>query len=75
MGRADGNATSFLDATVSPKQTYEYQVIAISAEGTRLGAAVPAETPGAPPGTATLAGVFNVKVHPTSHSGFSSFDE
>ena len=72
---ADGDATSFLDDTALPKQSYDYQVIAISAEGTRLGDSVSAETPGAPPGTATLAGVFNVKVHPTSHSGFSSFDE
>ncbi len=50
-------------------------MIAVSAEGTRLGASVQTETPGAPPGTAALAGVFNVKVHPTSHSGFSSFSE
>jgi hypothetical protein len=75
VGHADGDATSFLDDTVVPKQIYDYQVIAISAEGTRLGATVRTQTPGAPPGTATLAGVFNVKVHPTSHSGFSSFDE
>ena len=75
VDRLDGDATSFLDDTVSPKQIYDYQVIAISAEGTRLGDTVRAETPGAPPGTATLAGVFNVKVHPTAHSGFSSFDE
>ena len=75
VGRADGDATLFLDDTAQPKQSYDYQVIAISAEGTRLGDSVSAETPGAPPGTATLAGVFNVKVHPTSHSGFSSFDE
>jgi len=75
IGHADGDATSFLDDTAQPKQSYDYQVIAISAEGTRLGDSVSAETPGAPPGTATLAGVFNVKVHPTSHTGFSSFDE
>jgi hypothetical protein len=75
VGHADGDATSFLDDTVVPKQIYDYQVIAISVEGARLGATVRTQTPGAPPGTATLAGVFNVKVHPTSHSGFSSFDE
>jgi hypothetical protein len=75
VGHADGDATSFLDDTVVPNEVYDYEVIAVSAEGTRLGASVRTETPGAPPGTAALAGVFNVKVHPTSHSGFSSFSE
>jgi len=75
VGHTDGDATSFLDDTVVPNEIYDYQVIAVSAEGTRLGAAVRARTPSAAPGTAGLVGVFNVKVHPTSHSGFSSFNE
>lgn len=75
VGHADGDATSFLDDTVVPNEVYDYEVIAVSTEGTRLGASVRAETPGAPAGTAALAGVFNVKAHPTSHSGFSSFSE
>ena len=75
VGHADGDATSFLDDTAAPNEVYDYEVIAVSAEGTRLGASVRTETPGAPPGTAALVGVFNVKVHPTSHSGFSSFSE
>jgi len=75
VGHVDGDATSFLDDTVAPNEVYDYEVIAVSAEGTRIEASVRTETPGAPPGTAALAGVFNVKVHPTSHSGFSSFSE
>lgn len=75
VGHTDGDTTSFLDDSVVPNEIYDYQVIAVSAEGTRLGASVRTQTPGAPPGTAALAGVFNVKVHPTSHSGFSSFSE
>ena len=34
VGHAEGDATSFLDDTAQPKQSYDYQVIAISAEGT-----------------------------------------
>ena len=75
VGHADGDATSFVDGTVLPRQSYEYQVVAVSAQGARLGATVRTQTPGAPPGTAALAGVFNVKVHPTSHSGISGFSE
>ena len=75
VGHADGDATSFVDDSALPKQEYDYQVIAVSADGARLGATTSAKTSGAPAGTATLTGVFNVKVHPTSHSGFSSFTE
>ena len=75
VGHADGDATSFVDDTALPKQEFDYQVIAVSADGARLGATVRAKTSSAPAGTATLTGVFNVKVHPTSHSGFSSFTE
>lgn len=75
VGHANGDATSFVDDTALPKQEFDYQVIAVSADGARLGATVRAKTLSAPAGTATLTGVFNVKVHPTSHSGFSSFTE
>ena len=73
--RAKADATSWVDGDVVPHEIYAYQVIAVSADDLRRGASVRATTKSAPAGTAPLAGVFNVKLHPTSHSGFSSFHD
>jgi hypothetical protein len=73
VGFTDG--TSWVDSHVVPGQKYAYQVIAVSADGLRSPAKVTTTTKDAPPGTAALMGVFNVKLHPTSHSGLSSFND
>lgn len=75
VGRADGDATSFVDERVIPGERYRYRVIAINDAGLLAPADVVVRTRSAPPATATLQGVFNVRLHPTSHSGFSSFDD
>jgi hypothetical protein len=74
VGHADADATSWLDQDVVPGQTYAYQVIAVGAEGRRSRASVQVKTKSAPPGTAALIGTFDVKVHATSHTGFSTFE-
>jgi hypothetical protein len=56
-------------------EIYDYQLIAVSADGVRAGATARAQTASAPAGTAALAGVFNATLHPTSHSGFSRFSD
>ena len=73
VGHADDVVTSWLDEDVLPGQAYAYQVIAVSAEGGRARASVDVKTKSAPPATAALIGTFDVKVHATSHSGFSTF--
>ena len=75
MGRAGAAATSWIDHKVVPHEIYDYQVIAVSADGVRAGATARAQTASAPAGTAALAGVFNATLHPTSHSGFSRFSD
>ncbi|HEX4981250.1 MAG TPA: hypothetical protein VFV63_06110 [Ilumatobacteraceae bacterium] len=65
--------TSWVDTHVTPGQRYAYQVIALGPDGLRSSTAVRTTTKTAPPGTANLEGVFNVKLHPTSHYGLSSF--
>ncbi len=75
VGHAKPAGTSWTDDDVLPTSIYDYQVIAVSADGARRGSSVRAKTKAAPPGTAALTGVFNVKVHPTSHTGFSSFSD
>jgi len=67
--------TSWVDTRVTPGQRYAYQVIALSQDGLRRSTAVRTTTKTAPPGTAGLEGVFNVKLHPTSHYGLSSFQD
>jgi hypothetical protein len=67
--------TSWIDTDVTPGQRYSYQVIALGADGLRRSAAVATKTKTAPPGTAALEGVFNVKLRPTSHYGLSSFTD
>jgi hypothetical protein len=50
-------------------------VIAVTADGQRLATAIDTHTKSAPAATAALDGTFNVRLHPTSHYGFASFDE
>jgi hypothetical protein len=67
--------TSWVDDDVIPDQNYSYQVIAVTADGQRLATAIDTHTRLAPPATAALDGTFNVKLHPTSHYGFASFED
>jgi hypothetical protein len=67
--------TSWVDDDVIPEQKYTYQVIAVTADGQRLATAIDTHTQFAPAATAALDGTFNVRLHPTSHYGLSSFDE
>jgi hypothetical protein len=73
VGQAKPSASSFTDTDAVPSQHYKYTVTAVGADQQRAVATVDVSTKGAPPGTAALIGTFNVHLHNTSHSGFSSF--
>ncbi|MFL5792126.1 MAG: hypothetical protein ACJ76A_11565 [Actinomycetota bacterium] len=73
VGQAKASASSFTDAGAVPGQRYTYTVTAVGADEQRAVARVDVRTKDAPPGTAALVGTFNVHLHNTSHSGFSSF--
>src|SRR3954447_11155845 len=73
VGQANGSATSFTDKDPVPGEHYRYTVTAVGADEQRTAASVSVATKTAPPGTAALTGTFNVHLHNTSHSGFSSF--
>jgi hypothetical protein len=73
VGEAKSSASSFTDNDAVPSQHYRYTVTAVGADQQRAVANVDVRTKGAPAGTAALVGTFNVHLHNTSHSGFSSF--
>jgi len=73
VGQAKASATSFTDKDPVPGTHYTYTVSAVGADEQRSTASVSVTTKAAPPGTAALVGTFNVHLHNTSNSGFSSF--
>jgi hypothetical protein len=73
VGRAKASATSFTDKDPVPGTHYTYTVTAVGTDAQRSAASVSVNTEAAPPGTASLVGTFNVHLHNTSNSGFSSF--
>jgi hypothetical protein len=73
VGQANASATSFTDKDPVPGTHYTYTVSAVGADEQRSTASVSVTTKAAPPGTAALVGTFNVHLHNTSNSGFSSF--
>ncbi len=73
VAQAKASASSYTDTTAVPGARYKYTVTAVGADQQRAVASVDVTTKKAPPGTAALAGTFNVHLHNTSHSGFSSF--
>jgi hypothetical protein len=73
VGQAKGTATSFTDSDAVPGTRYTYSVTAVGADQQHNATSVTLTTKKAPPGTAALAGTFNVHLHNTSNSGFSSF--
>ena len=73
VAQAKASASSYTDTTAVPGVRYTYTVTAVGADEQRAVASVKVTTKKAPPGTAALVGTFNVHLHNTSHSGFSSF--
>lgn len=73
VGQAKASASNYTDNDAVPGERYKYTVTAVGADEQRATANVTVTTKGAPPGTAALVGTFNVHLHNTSHSGFSSF--
>jgi hypothetical protein len=73
LGQAKGTATSFTDTDAVPGTRYKYSVTAVGPDGQGSATATTLTTKKAPPGTAALVGTFNVHLHNTSNSGFSSF--
>ena len=73
VGQAKASATSFTDKDPVPGTHYTYTVTAVGTDEQRSAASVSVTTKAAPPGTAPLVGTFNVRLHNTSNSGFSSF--
>ena len=73
VGQAKASATSFTDKDPVPGTHYTYTVTAVGADEQHSAASVSVTTKAAPPGTAALVGTFNVHLHNTSNSGFSSF--
>jgi hypothetical protein len=69
---APPGAPSNLHAAVTAFQM-KHTVTAVGADEQRTAASVWVATKTAPPGTAAPTGTFNVHLHNTSHSGFSSF--
>ena len=65
--------TTWIDRAVTPETRYVYAVAAVASDGTRALTRVVATTPTAPLATARFAGTFNVRLHATSHFGFSNF--
>ena len=74
VAQLDADETTYVDNDVVPHERYEYDVIAVSDGGQSATAGVRTTTTSAPAGTAGLVGTFNVKLHATSHAGFSSFN-
>ncbi len=73
VGQANASATSFTDKDPVPGTRYTYTLSAVGADQQRSTASASVTTKAAPPGTAALVGTFNVPLHNTSNSGFSSF--
>jgi hypothetical protein len=65
--------TTWIDRSVTPQTRYAYAVAAVASDGTRATTRVVAKTPTAPLATARFQGTFNVRLHATSHFGFSNF--
>jgi hypothetical protein len=73
VGQTKGSATSFTDTDAVPGTHYKYSVTAVGADEQHGTISMSVTTKKAPAGTAALVGTFNVRLHNTSHSGFSSF--
>jgi len=73
VGQAKASASSYTDTDAVPGEHYKYTVTAVGADEQRAVANVDVTTKKAPPGTAALVGTFDVHLHNTSNSGFSSF--
>ena len=65
--------TTWIDRSVTPETRYAYMVSAVGADGRRALTRVVAKTPTAPLATARFQGTFDVRLHATSHFGFSNF--
>jgi hypothetical protein len=66
-------ATRFADEDVLPGTAYRYEVVAIADDDSEsAGASVKARTGEAPPATARLEGVFNVRFAETNRFGYAS---
>lgn len=66
----------FVDRGVLPDSTYRYSLAAVGAdERSSVTVNATVETPTAAPGVARLEGVFDVRLDPISHWGYSSFDD
>lgn len=66
--------TYYTDTQVVPAKTYHYRVVALDTDEHRSEAAdLTVTTKDAAPGLAALTGVYDIKLHATSHYGYSSF--
>jgi hypothetical protein len=71
---AEVEAARFVDDAVLPADRYEYEVLAVAADGaTSEPATVTVRTLTAPPATARLSGDYLVNWEETNHFGFSTF--
>jgi hypothetical protein len=68
---------SFRDVDVLPATSYEYEVVALDAEGTTSdeAATVTTETQSVPLSTARLSGTFDMVLKETSHFGYDTFGD
>jgi len=66
--------TYYTDTQVFPAKTYHYRVVALDTDEHRSEAAdLTVTTKDAAPALAPLTGVYDIKLHATSHYGYSSF--
>jgi len=76
VGEVSGSKRAWTDTHAIPHADYAYEVVAVTEDGQRSPASrVTVRTLAAPPATSRLAGLFDVRLVPTSRWGFSTFHD